>query len=338
MYYSKGWGGGTWVAKSSTPEGPFTEVKMLINQYNIDAQPFTDTDGTTYLYYAGNGAHVGKLNPDMVSFSETKDLVVPNYFEGSFVFKRNGKYYHIYSRGSCADGSYHVRYSTSSTPYGSFTEGSTSPILVTSTDDTVNGPGHNSIITYKGQHYIVYHRHDNPHNSDGLHRQVCIDKMNFNADGSIAKIVPTHIGVGALPLENPLPVETNLAAGKTTTASCSMDEFPVQYACDDNNGTRWAATKGFPQWVEVDLGKNYTVKRCETAFEYVTKSYQYKIEYSTNNSNWSIFADRTNGATGGPLVDSSSGVTARYMKITITGMTSGNYACIHEFKVFGSEN
>jgi hypothetical protein len=29
----------------------------------------------------------------------------------------------------------------------------------------------------------------------GYHREVCIDKLAFNADGSIKKVIPTHEGI-----------------------------------------------------------------------------------------------------------------------------------------------
>ena len=60
------------------------------------------------------------------------------------------------------------------------------------------GPGHQTILEDGGKVYIVYHRHDSPHDPDGAHRQTCIDELKFNADGSIAKVVPTHSGVGFL--------------------------------------------------------------------------------------------------------------------------------------------
>ena len=60
----------------------------------------------------------------------------------------------------------------------------------------MHGPGHHSILQEGDNYYIVYHRHDNPHSNRGFHRQVCIDKLEFNADGSIAPIEGTHSGVG----------------------------------------------------------------------------------------------------------------------------------------------
>ena len=62
----------------------------------------------------------------------------------------------------------------------------------------VHGPGHHSILKEGDDYYIVYHRHDNPHSNRGFHRQLCMDKMEFAADGSIRKVIPTHEGVGAL--------------------------------------------------------------------------------------------------------------------------------------------
>jgi hypothetical protein len=41
-----------------------------------------------------------------------------------------------------------------------------------------------------GEYYIVYHRWAIP-DGDGNHREICIDKMKFNADGTIAPVVPT---------------------------------------------------------------------------------------------------------------------------------------------------
>ncbi len=32
----------------------------------------------------------------------------------------------------------------------------------------------------------------------GFHREVCIDKLEFNADGTIKQVVPTHAGIEAL--------------------------------------------------------------------------------------------------------------------------------------------
>lgn len=67
--------------------------------------------------------------------------------------------------------------------------------IYSTTDGTIHGPGHHSILVDGDDYYIVYHRHNNPHSIHGFHRQVCIDKMVFDANGDIKPITPTHEGV-----------------------------------------------------------------------------------------------------------------------------------------------
>jgi hypothetical protein len=54
---------------------------------------------------------------------------------------------------------------------------------------------HHSIINYKGQWYLFYHHNDfSPR--DDKRRSVCIEKLYFNADGTIKEVKPTMRGVG----------------------------------------------------------------------------------------------------------------------------------------------
>ena len=77
-------------------------------------------------------------------------------------------------------------------------------------------------------YYIVYHRHDNPHSNRGFHRQVAIDKLEFNADGTIKEVVPTHEGIDLKP---EMKVAKNLAFGAKVTASSYYDnDFRPEYA------------------------------------------------------------------------------------------------------------
>ena len=58
------------------------------------------------------------------------------------------------------------------------------------------GAGHHSVINIPGTDawYIVYHRRPIP-NLDRDHRVVCVDKLYFNADGSIRPVKMTFKGV-----------------------------------------------------------------------------------------------------------------------------------------------
>ena len=58
-------------------------------------------------------------------------------------------------------------------------------LLTTNVDNTVHGPGHHSVLVDGDNYYIVYHRHDIPKAIHGFNRQICIDELHFNDDGTI---------------------------------------------------------------------------------------------------------------------------------------------------------
>ena len=323
-------------ASSHSPVGPWTSLLpegkpivsnfMVPNVITLDGQTFKDDDGQYYMYwgtwgiYPNHGCGVGLLNKDMKSFSKLAQI--PNtdakdFFEAPFMFKRKGIYYLTYSSGYCEDGTYRVQYATATNPMGPFKYGTNNPILATNQDGTVHGPGHQSVLQQGDDFYLVYHRHNNPHNDGGYHRQVAADKMLFDDEGNILKIVPTHTGVGYLAKnDNPHP---NLARGKKASASSSYDEnFKAAFAFDDDNGTLWKGKSNVgPAWVQVDLGKIYPVKSVHTQFEYATWYYQYKIMYSIDGKTWKVYADRSkNTQHGSPMIDFGD-VKARYLRTLV---------------------
>ena len=338
---------------SETPRGPWKNIlgeseavlvpdRFVTNAITLDGQTFVDDDGSVYLYwgtwgiYKGFGCGAGKMTPDLKGFTETR--LIPNteavdFFEAPFVLKRNGIYYFMYSSGSCHDHTYRVQYATSDHPLGPYEY--TGCILETNEDGTVHGPGHHSILKEGDDYYIVYHRHDNPHSNRGFHRQLCMDKMEFAADGSIRKVIPTHKGVGALA---PSVVKSeNLALGAGVRASsCYDDNFRAEYAVDDNNGTLWRPRGMGQEWLEIDLGSSREIQTVWTQFEYGTQFYQYLIETSVDGKHWSVFADkRNNHLAGSPMVDFGK-AEARYVRLTFTGgQKNGFGGAVWNVKVFG---
>lgn len=323
-------------ASAETPVGPWTSLLepgkpivknfLVPNVITLDGQTFKDDDGQYYMYwgtwgiYPNHGCGVGLLNADMKSFSKLAQI--PNtdakdFFEAPFVFKRKGIYYLTYSSGYCEDGTYRVQYATATNPMGPFKYASDNPILATSADGTVHGPGHQSVLQEGDDFYLIYHRHNNPHNDGGYHRQVAADKIVFDEKGNILKLVPTHTGIGYL-AKNANP-HANLALGKTAVASSVYDQdFKADYALDDNNGTLWKARNNVgPSWLKVDLGKIYNIRSVHTQFEYATWYYQYQIEYSLDGKTWKMYADRSkNTQHGSPMIDFGN-VKARYLRSTI---------------------
>lgn len=339
---------------AETPRGPWKNVlgeseavlvpdRFVKNAITLDGQTFVDDDGSVYLYwgtwgiYKGFGCGAGKMTPDMKGFTETRlipNTEVKDFFEAPFVMKKDGVYFFMYSSESCHDSTYHVQYATSTEgPLGPYTYKGT--ILKTSKDGTVHGPGHHSILKEGNDYYIVYHRHDNPHSNRGFHRQLCIDKLEFNSDGTITPIEGSHSGVKAF-APSVLKSE-NLAYRKPVKVSSYYDgNFLPEYAVDDNNGTLWRPRTMGQEWIEIDLEKIQNIRTVWTQFEYGTSYYQYVIETSADGKNWEVFADkRNNYLAGSPMVDFGD-VKARYVRLTTTGTQKNGFAgALWNIKVFG---
>jgi GH43 family beta-xylosidase len=228
FYYSAD--GNIGVAVSDSPTGRFTDPlgKPLIARgtYSgqmIDPAVFTDDDGQSYLYFANGQAYVVPLNDDMVSFDASKvtNITPSGYREGSFVIKRKGTYYFMWSENDTRDENYRVAYATGSSPTGPWTKRGV--ILEKDLSLGIKGPGHHSVVQVPGTDdwYIAYHRFAIP-GGDGTHRETTIDKLEFDADGLIKKVVPT--------LESIAPVSAGTALPTDTTRSLRSVNFPGRYA------------------------------------------------------------------------------------------------------------
>jgi beta-xylosidase len=147
-----------------------------------------------------------KLNADMTSVDTTSIvLMTPRggtlqdyaYREAPYVFKRNGTYYFLWSVDDTGSPNYHVAYGTSTSPLGPISVAEKPVILIQRPEKHIYGPAHNSVVQVPGkdQWYMVYHR-INPDYMDrkdgpGFHREVCIDRLFFNSDGTIRPVEPT---------------------------------------------------------------------------------------------------------------------------------------------------
>jgi beta-xylosidase len=298
--------------------------------HSIDADCFIDDDGQAYLYW-GSGfdfkdgiCACGILGNDMASFKETPQLVTPaGYFEGPHMMKRQGKYYLMYSDGFFYDSTYKVRYAISNKPTGPFTEGKNSPVLKSSPDGKISGPGHHYTINFNDNYYIVYHRHAQPLYTPywGPIRQICIDKMNFDADGSISRITATQEGV-PLDFVRVKEHKVPLKPLKAEASSYQGDSFSPDLAFDNNWGTLWAADKNeLPAWLKADFGKKITIHSCEPYFDRIMGDYEYKIEYSSDDKTWELYAEGNNAQTDEWPIHHSLNMKARYVRLTILGQS-----------------
>lgn len=368
---------GTYIAQSTSPLGPWTNAtagtttatapiykvgEMWGSNDWFDAQFFVDGDVVYMTFGGGGGCGIAKLAFSaefLASIDNTDSRMtdgtlhkfrrltgLSNYLEGAVMFKNGGRYFITYSSSACQN--YNVQYVVGPSPLGPFTHGS-GAILQRDNAKNVLGPGHNSILQYENDWYIVYHRQHFPYVD--VKRQVSIDRIVVSGD-AISAGVQTREGVFAGPgalealVRSPsLAGEPDLAFEKAVVASSESDykggvsgnikeTFPVmkgfysaRSAVDHSYGTRWSPTT-LPATLTVDLGADRSIGRCETTFEYVVRPYRYRIEYLTNteasslataqqSTAWHIYADRSANTTRlSPIVDVAT-ATARYLKVSL---------------------
>lgn len=203
------------VAVSDNPTGPFKDSgKPLINfrpdgvngGQEIDPDVFTDPNsGKSYLYWGNGYMAVAELNDDMISIKpETVKVLTPDetFREGTEVFFRNGKYYFMWSEDDTRSPNYRVRYATAESPMGPLNIPEDNLVIQRDDEKKIYGTGHNSVINKKGtdEWYIVYHRFTRPKgikmgDAAGFNREVAIDKMEFDTDGSIKPVKPSLEGI-----------------------------------------------------------------------------------------------------------------------------------------------
>jgi hypothetical protein len=190
---NEGWGTG--VAVSRVPQGPFKDtLGKAFMAKGIDPMCFIDDDGQAYLYQGGTtgGDWVAKLNPDMISLAEAPrqlDIGTTISMEGPYMHKRNGIYYFSGSHGN-------GYYCMGTSPYGPFTY---KGVLANKPSPAQD---HHAIIQYKGTWYYFYHV-GNYTDSKGIagtshRRNVAVEYLYYNADGTIKPIEYTTAGVKAV--------------------------------------------------------------------------------------------------------------------------------------------
>ena len=209
------------VATADRPEGPFTcEAEPIKGVTGIDPCVLVDNDGKAYIYWSGMGIRGARLKDNMKEvegplqemkmprregFPEMPPMMVagqqmeglPDGFkEGPHAFRRGDWYYLTFPwvRGDTSGGknpTETLAYAMSKSPLGPW---DFKGIIMA---EHANGcwTNHHSFAEYKGQWYLFYHHNDFSPNDD-KRRSVCIDKVAFNADGTIQEVKPTMRGVG----------------------------------------------------------------------------------------------------------------------------------------------
>ncbi|AJQ96141.1 family 43 glycosylhydrolase [Gynuella sunshinyii] len=223
-----GWGITIGVGVADRPEGPYTDPRgmpMILladtaglwyqatgqtadhGWRNLDPTVFVDDDGRAYMYWGNNSLYWVELEQDMIHLkgesysldasgkminrntSNVKINVVsnlPDFEEAAYLHKYGDWYYLSFSKGFPES----TAYAMSRTPRGPWEY--KGHILDSSAIPSGVGTVHHSIFEFKGAHYMSYHNAGLPTGGD-YRRSVCIDRIYYNEDGTIKKLIPTTL-------------------------------------------------------------------------------------------------------------------------------------------------
>jgi hypothetical protein len=237
------------VAIADRPYGPFKPLGTPIEGVKgIDPSVLIDKDGSAYLFYSLNKIFIARLKPNMLEI-EGEPAIVANLpekglLEGPFAFERDGIYYLTYP---------HVENKTERLEYAMSTS-ATGPFKPAGVilDESASGcwTVHQSIVEYKGQWYLFYHDKDLSPSFD-KHRSIRADKLFFNADGTIRKVIPTLRGVGLVQATSPIQIDRYSATSGEGVAVSFLDEANPHAGWK----TTFSAAKSWVRFNEVDFGR-----------------------------------------------------------------------------------
>ena len=330
------------VAVSQSPDGTFVLAKqgqLIPGDGGIDAEIFIDDDGKKYIFW--NRRNAARLCDDMVTVDMTTHITISSphnvYSEGPCFFKRNGIYYYLYTLGG--DERYQYAYMMSRTsPLGPYEIPKDDIITTTNYATGTFGPGHGCVFRREksDDYYIAFLEFGR----NSTNRQTYVNRLEFNADGTIRPVQVNMEGVGALRKVNygtPLAIaDVNASSTLQPQAiryfkdeKCQRTEhFVPQFAIDGANGSRWmadAANDAQPSFT-LDLGRVQKVKRCEVAFVRPTEGHAYRIETSLDGQSWTTAAEKTQREICSPHID-RIGKKVRFVRITILEGVQGIWEC-----------
>ena len=182
-------------------------------------------------------------------------------------------------------------------------------------------------LTY-GQHTIKLEKMY----SEG-HTVLAFEGFIVKSNEEYATAQPTATpGATEVPAAEPTAeAETNVMLNKKAISYTSDSSgYEITKINDGDMGTRWAQTPGTAnqqQEIVFDLGAEYDITKVVTAFELPLDwgRYNYKIEYSLDNSDWDVFVDNMDAETQSQTVTDTGNFKARYIRLTANQKDFGEH-------------
>jgi hypothetical protein len=139
---------------------------------------------------------------------------------------------------------------------------------------------------------------------------------------------------------------TNLALGKTMSASSSVNGAQTpNYANDNNTSSYWeSANNAFPQWLQVDLGASTSVSRIvitlPPATSWATRTQTLSVLGSTDGTTFTTVVASAgytfNPATGNTVTITFPATSRRYLRLNFTANTGWPAGQASEFQVYAT--
>ena len=150
---------------------------------------------------------------------------------------------------------------------------------------------------------------------------------------------------GELKLDSSTNTLQNLALGKDVTASGAQTGEGAELAVDGDETTKWCHVDGMSgEWLQVDLGENYDIRRWNAKFAGVQENIKFnprdfKIQASTDGKSWTDIA-KVYGNTKTCCGRNIESISARYVRIEMLTATQSNDggARVYELEVWGKDD
>nr|WP_319998547.1 glycoside hydrolase family 43 protein [uncultured Draconibacterium sp.] len=188
------------VAVADSPLGPFkdalgkalitndmTTEQTQISWDDIDPTVYIDDDGQAYLYWGNTACYWAKLKDNMIELDgEIHTVDLPNFTEAPWIHKRGDWYYLSYAYQFPEKTAYAMSKSiTGPWEY----KGILNELAGNSNTN------HQAIIEFNNQWYFIYHTGGIQPNGGSFRRSVCIDKLHYNPDGTMKRVIMTSEGI-----------------------------------------------------------------------------------------------------------------------------------------------
>ncbi|MCR2802305.1 AbfB domain-containing protein [Paenibacillus soyae] len=334
------------VATSSTPTGPFTYHGSFRpnNNESRDMTIFKDTDGTAYLISSSDNNYnlrIYRLTSDYLGIDAELNMIYEGDHREAPAIVKKGSIYYLITSGASGWYPNQAMYSTATSLNGPWS--ALQPLGNSSTFYSQSA----FILTVQGSgatNYIYVGDRWNP-GALGDSRYVWLP---LTLNGTTAAMdyydqISIDAATGAV---SGVSNGTLLSQGKPATAQSALAANPAGFANDGSYQTEWVGTSvTWPHWWKVDLGSVQQINNVQISWWMMKGSegfYQYRIETSTDNVNWSVALDRTGNTTYGFTSDTFS-AHARYVRINMVNAdlwnNPGNWYTprIWEVKVYGQQ-